>query len=247
MEVIEIVLKIYKYNRLITSMNKLINNLVNKILIIQQNDYRLGDIIFKKGQRWLYSGNQILTNEKYNGSILKSYLEQNGLRNEINLNKFLDITEEYNKTKNLSTPNDNELVLHLRLGDYVEFIGILNKPYIRLIREYIKNNNNINKLTIVTAFSYGTWTKESLHLKRKGTPMWICTQEIQNINIQKMKVLIKKIYNNFPNLIVDIVSNSDIDKDICYCVNSKYFINDNGGFSLLMKKLNNLKNQKSYL
>jgi hypothetical protein len=244
MEVIEIVVKKYKYNRIMTSMNNPINKLVNKILIIQQNDYRIGDIIFKKGMRWMYSGNQILTNQKYNGSILKSYLEQNGLRNDINLNRFLEITEQYNKTNNLFTPNDNELVLHLRLGDYVEFIGILNKPYIRLIREYI-NNNNINKLTIVTAFSYGTWTKESLHLKPKDSPMWICTQEIQNINIQKIKVLIQKIYNNFPNLIVDIISNSDIDKDICYCVNSKHFINDNGGFSLLMKKLNNLKNQKS--
>ena len=37
------------------------------------------------------------------------------------------------------------------------------------------------------------------------------------------------------------MSNLDIDKDFCYCVNSKHFIKDVGGFSDLMMKLNKLR------
>ena len=102
----------------------------------------------------------------------------------------------------------------------------------------------LNKITITTAFSYGTWTGENLHLKPKDTPMWKCTKKTQMVNIKKMRSLIKKIYKNFPNIILEIISNSVIDKDICYCVNSKHFINDVGGFSNLMMKLHNLNNQE---
>ena len=221
-------------------MNDPIKNLLDKILIIQQDNYSVCDIVFKKAKRWEYNGNKILTEEKYNGSILKSYLEINGLYSEVNLKKLLDITQEYNKNNNFPIPSDNELVLHLRLGDFVEYTGILTKPYIKLIRQYI-NNKNINKITIVTAFSYGTWTKETLHLKPNDISLFKCTQETQKINIRKMKKLIKRIKNNFSNIEVDIMSNLDIDKDFCYCVNSKHFIKDVGGFSDLMMKLNKLR------
>jgi hypothetical protein len=222
-------------------MSDKINKLVSKILIVQQNDYRVSDIIFKKGLRWEYSANGVLTNQKYNGSILKSYLEINGLYSDVNLKTLLDITQEYTKKKNFPIPGDNEIVLHLRLGDFVDFIGILIKPYIKLIREYKHNKPNIDKITIITAYSYGTWSEKSLHLKTKQMPMWECTDRTQNINKEKITNLIEGIHKNFPRLKINIISSLNIDKDFCYCVNSKHFINDNGGFSDLMMKLNNLR------
>ena len=60
----------------------------------------------------------------------------------------------------------------------------------------------------------------------------------------ELRKLLLKISKNFPNLDLDIHSRLNIDIDICYCVFAKYFINDIGGFSLILKKLNNLyKNQ----
>ena len=38
----------------------------------------------------------------------------------------------------------------------------------------------------------------------------------------------------FPQMQIEIYSNQDIDRDICYCVLSKHFICDNGGFSRLL-------------
>jgi hypothetical protein len=54
-----------------------IDELINKIKIVQQCDYRVADILFKKGPRWRYSHNKVITDNKYNGTILQTYLKKN--------------------------------------------------------------------------------------------------------------------------------------------------------------------------
>ena len=216
--------------------------LINDIKILKHNsDYRVSDIIYKFGERWEHSGNMVFKNEKYKETILQEYLKINGLYNKPNLDILLKIIEKYNSHNNLPIPQNNEIVIHLRMGDVVVHNWFLSKNYIELINNILMKNNNINKVTLVTCFAYQEWSKESLHL-RKLAPLWDYTEEKQNKNIKKTNILLNNIKHSFPNIEIKIYSNCDIDKDICYCVLSKNFIHDNGGFSNLLFELNNLKN-----
>ena len=56
-------------------MNSL-NMLLSKIVTVKDNcDYRLGDVILKKGFKWEESLENVLNNPIYNNTILKQYLE----------------------------------------------------------------------------------------------------------------------------------------------------------------------------
>ena len=223
-------------------MDEKIKNLINEIIILKHNsDYRVSDILIKSGKRWEHSAKMILTNAKYNETILQKYLQINNAYKNINLDLFLTLIEKYNTKHNLPIPNENELVIHLRMGDVVVHNWFLNKNYIRLINTMLIKNSNINKITFVTCFAYQEWSKDSMHFYSNG-PLWEYTEEKQTQNIKKITTLLKNIMKTFPNIDINIYSNIDIDRDICYCVLSKYFIFDQGGFSELLFKLNNLKN-----
>jgi len=242
MEVIETANKnnLVEYYR----MDDNLNNLINKILIIQQGDYRINDIINKKGRRWEYSGKNVLSKNKYDDMILKKYLQINGLYQKINLETLLTTIENHTELNRLPCPTENELVMHLRLGDYEQFAKFLKKNYIEEIRIFLDKHPNIDKLTIVTAFSYGTWSKDSLHLK-KDSPSWSCTKKTQEKNITNVTKVVKQIITEFPNLLVDIKSSNNIDEDFSYCIMSKYYIYDIGGFSKLVYELNKLRLTKN--
>ena len=215
-------------------------NLINNIKILKHNsDYRVSDVIYKLGERWEHSGNMILKNEKYNETILQEYLKIIGIYDNFNLNILLEIIKKYNSNNNLPIPQDNEIVIHLRLGDVVVHNWFLSKNYIELINNILKNNNNINKITFVTCFSYQEWSPEQLYL-RKNAPLWEYTEEKHNKNIEQINILFNNIISLLPNIEINIYSNYNIDYDMCYCVLSKHFIYDNGGFSNLLFKLNNL-------
>ena len=217
--------------------------LLQKIHIVKQNDYRVGDIVIRRGPRWRFSSRKIIQKDMYNGTILKQYLRRNGLFRPLNLNILLNIIINKNKQKNLPVPDNNEIVIHLRMGDFVDCRSILTKNYISLIKNKLIENTDINKITIVTAYAYGTWTQEEKILCNPSPKQnfYNCTRETQRKNINGMKSLLESIVSTFPNLKLDIYSNLDIDKDICYCVLSNHFIHDIGGFSNLMNKLNNLR------
>ena len=221
-------------------MNTIATNLINKILIIQQDDYRVNDVVSKMGERWKYSGKKVLKKDRYNGTILKRYLKINGLYNKLNLETLLLIAVNTNASNKFVNPEENELVMHLRLGDYQSLDCFLKKNYIEEIKNFLNKYPNINKLTIVTAFSYGTWSKQILRLRKKS-PLWVCTKKTQETNIQHTTKLIDSIIIEFPTLIIDIKSSKNIDEDFCYCIMSKYYIPDVGGFSKLMYNLNTLR------
>ena len=106
-------------------------NLINNIKTLKHNsDYRVSDVIYKLGERWEHSGNAILKNEKYNETILQSYLKINGLYNQPNLEILLKLIEKYNSHNNLPIPQNNEIVIHLRMGDVVVHDWFLSKNYI---------------------------------------------------------------------------------------------------------------------
>ena len=206
------------------------------------SDYRVADIILKKGERWNHSGNEVLTKNDYNGSILQQYLKLNGLHAPANFYTLLHFIEKYNQEKTLPIPTNNEIVIHLRLGDVVNSKWYLTKNYIDLINKILTKDNNIDKITFVTCFAYQEWSTESLHL-RKRAPLWNYTEEKQEKNIENTIRLFEDIKNHFPALELKVYSNENIDKDLCFCVLAKHFIYDGGGFSLLCHHLNLLRTE----
>lgn len=224
-------------------MCKNIRNLVSTIKTIKQNsNYRVSDIINKKGQRWEHSGNMILNNKNYNETILQKYLKINGLNNNPNFDVLFKIIEEHGQSKKFAIPEDNELVIHLRMGDVVSSNKFVKKKYIKLINDMLVNNSNLNKITIVTCFSYSAWSKSSLYL-RTNEPLWEYTEEKQKKNIKRITQLLNDIKKNFPTMDLNIYSNRNIDKDMCYCVLAKHFIPDQRGFSNLCFQLHNLNSR----
>ena len=129
------------------------------------------------GERWLHSKNQVLNNSKYDNTIFRNFLKNNN-GNDKDLNFLLKCIEDYCSNNNLQIPQDNELVIHLRMGDVVVHNWFLKKDYVNLIKNIFGKKNTINKITIVTSFAYQVWSKESMYL-RKNAPLWDYTDEKQ--------------------------------------------------------------------
>ena len=104
-------------------------------------------------------------------------------------------------------------------------------------------NNTIKKITIVTSFAYQAWSDDTIHLKPKNLPSWAYTDADQQKNEQSLYNLLSDIIDKF-DLEINVYSNENIDMDICYCVFAKLFIEDQGGFSDLMKRLNKMRQER---
>lgn len=212
--------------------------LINKIVMLKKDNssdgrrhYRVSDIVHQLGLYWKESIEFILNQDLYKGSILREYIESchyNNLRekNMIYLSVLTKIINEKIK-EGFELPRNDELVIHLRLGDACEFKWFLQKDYCKIIKEYI-DKFNIKKVTFCTAFHYGNYTKEN---------MFIYTNKKHQLNILKLTELFIKIIKSF-NIIIDIKSSINVDEDIIYMVKARYLVEDNRGFSKLIKALN---------
>lgn len=218
------------------------HNLVDKVKVIKKNsNYRIGDILFQNGPRWMHSLERVKTDKTFVNTVLYEYLLNHKNSETINKKLFLKCLKNFkNKNPNVQEPKDSELVIHLRMGDVVERSArYLTRPYLELARNIINEYPNlISKITIVTCFQYGEWEESSLHL-RTDEPLWNFTEEKNFKNRKALSNLIQQFENEF-NLELDIVSNNEIDRDIYYCVFSKFLITDKGGLDRLMKQLNKL-------
>ena len=222
--------------------------LVDKVKTIKENsDYRIGDILYQRGPRprWKDSLEKVKKLKKYENTILQNYLIKNR-SNKLNYKLFLKCINSFNQnsTKRINKPKDNEIVMHLRLGDRVTHENFLKKDFISEIREKINKNNKIDKITIVTCYQYAPFPKDMLHLL--GRDSFIYTEEKQNKNKKALSDLIKEIEKNFL-IEVKIFSNKDIDMDLFYCVLAHHLIIDNGGFSSLIKDLNQMHKESKSL
>ena len=215
-----------------------IKSLISQVQILKENsDYRCADIVYHKGYWWKHSKNKILNDAKYKNTIFRNFLSNNNGKDS-NLKFLLNCITKYCFDNNLPIPHDDELVIHLRMGDYLFHPSFLRKNYIDLIKN-IKENNNISKITIVTCFQYCSRSEEDKQVNKnapKHTYQWYYTDEKQEKNEKSLFKLLSNLQNHF-NLPINIYSNKNIDLDLCYCVFSKHFIKDNSGFSDLLERL----------
>lgn len=212
------------------------DTLINKIVLLTEYNsidtkrhYRFADVIYHNGYYWKESTKFILNQPHLKDSILRMYIERCPDKNLVCVNKNY-LTELFNivnlKKDSYELPLPNELVIHLRLGDVVDFDKFLKKNYINIIQRHIRNHN-ITKVTFCTAFHYGNNITQGLY---------IYTDAKHQQNVDKLQELFKKVLDKF-SILIDIKSSTDIDSDFIYMVMSNYFIPDFGGFSKLIHNL----------
>ena len=97
-------------------------DLQKKVKILRGNsNYRIGDIVNKKGISWRYAAKQILDNPlEFNETILFKYLSENGIDGPRNLSLYYDILMDTGDKKKWLQPKSQDLVMHVRLGDVLD-------------------------------------------------------------------------------------------------------------------------------
>ena len=192
--------------------------------------YRLGDAYFCKNSAWK------VLRENFQNTIGGDYVWRMGevrRKGPPNLNLIKKIVDEHITKHNYKLPEDNELVIHYRLGDrtYVKHkrtkydtlepnidvaIDRINKLY---------NQINANKITIVTAWH--------INLNRKKHTL--TDEQLEDTGF------LERLIERLKEKNVDILSQEKPDADFCYLVKAKGLVTTCGYFS----KLANLCNSNS--
>lgn len=225
-----------------------VENLIKKIKIFKNNsNYRFNDIINHQGRRGpSVITKEILNDKKYNNTILQEYIKRcpdNNLGRSTykNYKKLTHtVMNEYIKKNNIVLPSNDELVIHLRLGDVIEHKRrgpkLLKKDFVYIINNYI-NKYKIKKCTFVTAFNYaGNQGKDIKH------NLWLYTENKQNKNNLLLKNFLLNLCEKV-NIEIDVKSSKNVDEDFIYMMKAKYFEYDlELGFSKFILDLRNFKN-----
>jgi hypothetical protein len=217
-------------------------HLTDKIVLLQEENsikrhYRVSDVILHKGHYWRESTEFVLAQPHLKDTILRAYLERCPDHNltQINPDRLrLLHTIIQEKGADYPHPTPDELVIHLRAGDVVQFNWFLQKNYVKIIKQFI-GAHHIKKVTFCTAFHYGQNITQNIFL---------FTPEKHQTNIEKMNDLFTRVVRRFPHLQVDVKSSADIDEDFVYMVMASHFVQDHGGFSILIQQLNDLVHDK---
>ena len=179
--------------------------------------YRISDLFFGWGNRWEQDREHILNDEKYKDTILYKYLTRK--THELDYALFKEIVKEQTIIKEYPIPTSKELVVQVRLGDVMDSIDyntskIKSKIFYSDFFDYINLDfNKIKKITVVTALHFGSNEfSEKYFYSEKA--------EIESMKIIRSlnKQCLEKGYD------LKIYSHEDIDRDICYLSNSKYFV-----------------------
>jgi hypothetical protein len=206
-------------------------DLFDQIKIFKSNPhYRLGDLIFKKGDRYSYDSKIILNNPEYKGSFLRLYLESKSYLKKIDMNAFKKCI---NSLKNRVNVNENTLYINMRLGDcvmhsYGKNIGLFlyfpDKLYIKIF-EKLNKNKDIKKIEIVSALNFGD---------NDFKKIWQFNEEAVEENRIRFNDIIHTIKSRF-NLPISIPYSKKsqvdhIDEDFLTLSLAKHSITDSGGF-----------------
>lgn len=187
---------------------------MEELKILKENKvYRVGDLFFRAGVRWEKDRESILNEEKYKDTILFHYLTNK--KREFDYEAFYQAVKIVSLQKNYKKPLDDELVIHLRLGDvmsnfdgrYFAMKNIYNDFYRKI------NIKNIKKATIVTALHFGANEVNNLFFYNKRDH-----QRSLDL-LELIKTQTKQI-----GLDLNIYSNEDIDADLSYMCYSKMFV-----------------------
>jgi len=201
----------------------------NQVQELINNPYRFSDV-FKLE---IPEIDIILNDPRYTESILAEYLKVKCQPQDIT--KLKEVTHKH--AQKYPKPDDNELVLHLRLGDagwdQFNFIDDLDKHI---------HKDQFSKITVVTALHFGNRNENysRSNYTEEGGIIWKKPEHLKHA-----WNFLSKLENKINSIGYDlnIYSHKNIDQDICYITQSNYFIPHFRRFSSLMLALLNDKAQ----
>lgn len=225
-------------------------NLFDQIKIMKSNKhYRLGDLILCRGLRWKHDREIIFSDEQYNNSFLKDYLQSRTQNEGVDDQALIGCTQKHSKNLN---PKDNTLYINIRLGDSVmEPFGKINdkaaygrvhqlfifhpKKLIHQISDALTQNPKVDSIQFVTALHFGD---------NEQNNTWRFSQEAVDENRRKMEVYFDFIEKKFklPLSIIPATENKikHIDNQFLTLCTAKHVILDGAHFGGLIKEVRNL-------
>jgi hypothetical protein len=142
--------------------------------------------------------------------------------------------EDISKEKKYERPAENELVIHLRLGDIFNPRTVADKrrpiqdAWRRYSRFFEKNDfglDSLGKITVVTALHFGANEK---------TGRFFYSNFAKKESIKFLRMLEGQVNDVGHEL--NLISNEDIDRDICYMSGSMHYVKGLSGLSRLISK-----------
>jgi len=226
------------------------NNLFNQIKIMKSNKhYRLGDLILCRGLRWQHDREIIFSDEQYNNSFLKDYL-QSRIQNEgVDDQVLIECVRKHSNNLQLK---DNTLYINIRLGDSVmepfgkindkAAYGRVNKLFIfhpeklmYQISDTLIQNPKVDSIQFVTALHFGD---------NEQNNTWRFSQEAVDENRRKMEVYLDFIEKKFklPLSIIPATENKikHVDNQFLTLCSAKHVILDGAHFGELIREVRNL-------
>lgn len=195
-------------------------DLVLKIVTLTSNPhYRMSDIVFGLGARHEDSAKQVLSLPEFEGTILRQYLIESGGKPG-NLALLSDLVDRAIATHGYAVPAEDELVVHIRAGDVVQYDWFLKRDFAGEIGRY----RDVRRCSIVTAFAFREFTDRQ---------WWMFSEEKLRKNIDMMTALLDDLLARFPDIAFDVVSSRCVDRDFAWLVSATHYIPDASGFSLL--------------
>ena len=193
------------------------------VSVLEHNNvYRLSDI-FHGWDKEAALPEKIQEDCKFKNTIAYDYLTNK--RNEADLEVFKEVVKQH--SKKYAKPCKSELVIHLRLGD----IGWSEEVMIKYakLKDHIKKHG-IKTVSVVTALHF-----ENINSPSTAQNKIESTEECISKRLELIESLLR-LLKTF-QIDVKIISNSNIDEDFCYMVNSHFFMKSaRGRFSELVAK-----------
>jgi hypothetical protein len=208
------------------------HDIKSTIKILKENKvYRIADLFYMDGTRWEIDRATIVHSKEYKNTILYDYmLKKTG---EFDYDAFKSITLKHSEKYELK-PEEDDLVFHLRLGDVFDVNGetkIYNradwsylqyKVFFRKNREFLETLNGVK---VVTALHFGS---------DELTGDFYYTDEHYTESMKFFDYFCGRLQDFGCN--VDVISNENIDQDICYMMQAKHFVPGLTKLSTLISK-----------
>jgi hypothetical protein len=199
--------------------------LLSKIITLKSNPhYRMADVFFRKGCRYLDSTEKVLSLPEFDGTILKTYLQEVADVEKPDIDLLSHIFDRALRKDDPQLPEANELVIHIRAGDVTVQDSFLRKDFATEIRRH----HGIKRCSLVICFAFQEFIERGLFL---------FTEEKLEKNRETVSDFISSLLLDFCDIEFNVVSNKEIDRDFTYMVSAQYFVRDVGGFSDLICKL----------
>lgn len=217
--------------------------MLNQVLVLKSNPYyRIGDLIFRQGYRWLSDREEILKDKIYKKTFLYDYLSKldeplhdpyfdinNSIPRNIDHEQLLYTIIKNRKPEKIS---DGTLYIHIRAGDIVQLdygeimsMWLMNQnKLIHHVADKLVSHSFIKRICIVTALHFGDFKSKS---------KWIYDQDSELLNKNLLSNLITKLNNLKPT---NILSSQkcrlqSIDKHFLFLCHAPNVILDNSGMS----------------